>query len=137
MWLFKAKIKPSLQCNYCAENDTIEHFLLHCTETKLFWTRFITWWNGVAEGNYYVFTNPEDKELLFGLKLPPKHYVVNQILVLAKKYIHDSKLTGNAVSFFSFLVLLKQHILYEKEISYRENQIELFDEHWQWMYEQL
>ena len=43
----KMKIKESVKCNFCGESDTISHYLIHCKNTKLYWTTFTRWWNNV------------------------------------------------------------------------------------------
>ena len=41
---------------------------------------------------------------------------LNFILVLAKKYIHDCKMTSQNITFLSFLVLLHQELSFEEQI---------------------
>ena len=133
VWLYKAKIKVSPVCDYCDENDTLEHFFIHCDGTKLFWSRYIAWWNTLSRGTDYVLDTMNDKEILFGF-LSSRFHVVNEILILAKKIIHDNKMAGLNVSFLHFLVVVKHHVTYVKEICYRNNQLELFERHWNWLY---
>ena len=134
-WLFKACIKPSPLCDHCQADDTIEHFFLKCENVKLFWQRFKLWWDRIAKGNYILIDALGDREILFGISVSKKHFVINQILIFAKKCIHDCKLVGESVSFFTFLIRLKNHIIYEREIC--KNKITFFEKHWQWILDQI
>ena len=41
--LFKWKITQSNECNVCKEVDGVEHHLLYCVDSKLFWNRVKEW----------------------------------------------------------------------------------------------
>ena len=86
----------------------------------------------------YCSYNVEAKQILFGLfsqKICPRFLII--YLCWLKIYIYDSKLSGNNVFFLSFLVVLKKHILIEKEISCKNNTNDYFQNNWQWLLEQM
>ena len=63
--------------------------------------------------------------------------IIHKVLILAKKYIHDSRLSSREVSFLTFLVLLKQNVVYEMEICYSKNDVAYFENTWKWLYEEI
>ena len=81
--LSKMKIKNSSLCTFCGiEDETIEHFFLYCSKTKLFLNRF--------------FRNFKDKHkitnisLIFGIP-NEKNDLVNLLLLLVKRYIYNCR----------------------------------------------
>ena len=137
-WLFKAKIKDSPNCEKCNIDDSIEHFFLKCTDVQPFWTSLNKWWNRVTKNllQPIVFT---DQDILLGMK-GSENYVnaLNFILTLSKKYIHDLKmLSKQNISLLAFLVTLKQHLSYEKNICFKNDCAHSFTNNWSWLYDQL
>ena len=104
---------------------------------KHFWLRLTSWWNRIAEPHSVFLDSLSDKVVKFGLQPSRKYFVFNQILILAKKYIHDAKLSSQHISFLTFLVSLKQHILYEMEICFSNNKVEYVETNWKWLYEEV
>jgi hypothetical protein len=136
-WLFNAQIKSSPNCDACQADDTIEHFFLHCENVKLFWKRFHTWWNKVAVGKFQLDIVTE-KDTIFGIKSANKYSTIfNYVAILAKKHIHDAKLTSGTVYFLPFLVLLKQQVILEREIAYKNRRELSFDSNWKWLLDEL
>ena len=125
-------------CDWCKEDDTIEHFFLYCDNVVRFWLSLQKWWNRVAKTSVQEIKLNE-KNILFGINSSNKFSeILNHIILLAKKYIHDCKLTKNApLSFFSFLAILKQEIIYEEEIAIGNNTYNWFRENWFWILEQI
>ena len=84
----------------------------------------------------------DNKSLLLGITENSKTYqTINFIVLLAKKYIHDIKITSQdnrlSISFYNYLMILKQQLQYEKEICIKNNSAEAFNTIWQWLDEQL
>ena len=58
--------------------------------------------------------------------------------MLANKFIHDNKMIAmKQVSFPAFLITLKLQLNYEKQICMKSNHFTVFNEKWNWLYEQL
>ena len=124
-WLYNAKIKPSPDCDLCNIDDTLTHFFVSCQAVTVFWSQMKRWWARIC--NNIQLT---DEIILLGHFKKPKHNLspaLNFILILAKKFIHDSKMNGSTyVSFLAFLQTLKQQISYEKQICLKNNNHESF-----------
>ena len=137
-WLFKAKIKDSPSCKYCSSDDTIEHFFLHCNDVALFWRMLTSWWNRVVNDDSQINVL-DDKDILFGIKTSNTYIcLLNSIILCAKKYIHDIKLSSDQhISFITFLIILKQHATYQNEISNRNINRNQARDIWYWLYDQL
>ena len=83
----------------------------------------------------YIIT---DMDILFGI-FPVENVLfnLNFVLLFAKKYIHDCKMTNQNITFLSFLVLLRQELYYEEQICIKnECEQELINK-WSWLYDQL
>ena len=58
-----------------------------------------------------------DIDILFGIFSVENILLnLNFILLIAKTYIHDCKITNQNIPFLSFLVLLRQELYYEEQI---------------------
>ena len=136
-WLYNAKIKDTPECNNCKNDDTIEHFFLHCPYIAPFWKRFQQWWNRIAENKLRLETLTE-KEILFGFQSQNKCGIIfNHVLLLAKKYIHDTKMSDGNICFYIFLVVLKQQFSYEMEIDSKNGKARVSESKFAWLFEQL
>ena len=136
-WLFNAKIKDNPNCETRNCDDTLEHFFVSYNEVKDFWSALNRWWNrrySVLATTYSI----TDTDIIFGI-LSSEKYVLNLnfILVLAKKYIHDCKMTSQNITFLSFLVLLRQELSFEEQICIKNQREQDFIEKWFWLYDQL
>ena len=106
-------------------------------EVKDFWSALNRWWNrrsSVLATTYSI----TDTDISFGI-LSSEKYVLNLnfILVLAKNYIHDCKMTSQNITFLSFLVLLRQELSFEEQICIKNQREQDFIEKWFWLYDQL
>ena len=125
-WLYNVKIKNSPLCD-CGEDDTIEHFFIVCTECHNFWKALINWCENTAKIKY----DWDNTDIMFGIGgSDPNAKTLNYIIILAKKYIHDQKLTNNKVSFLSFLQLLKGELELEKLICLKQDKEPSFNKKW-------
>ena len=136
-WLFNAKIKDNPNCETCNCDDTLEHVFESCDEVKDFWSALNRWWNrrsSVLVTTYSI----TDTDIIFGI-LSSEKYVLNLnfISVLAKKYIHDCKMTSQNITFLSFLVLLRQELSFEEHICIKIQREQDFIEKCFWLYDQL
>ena len=115
-WLFITKIKQDPNCDICQLDDTLSHFFVQCNQVKYFWTALNRWWNR-STPTQTTYHNISELDIIFGIFNSEKYTShLNFIILLAKKYIHDCKMTTRPISFFSFLVLVRQELNFEKEI---------------------
>ena len=136
-WLYNAKIKDTPECSNCKNDDTIEHFFLLCPYIAPFWKRFKKWWNRTAGIKLRLETLTEN-EILFGFQSQNKYGITfNHVLLLAKKYIHDTKMSDGNICFYTFLGILKQQISYEMEIDFRTVKAQVSESKFALLFDQL
>lgn len=135
-WLFNAGIKGSPNCETCNIDDTLIHFFIDCVHVENFWSNFRIWWSDVT---LLPGINLSNKDLLLGITKSEKNFLtLNYIIMLANKFIHDNKMIAmKQVSFPAFLITLKLQLNYEKQICMKSNNFTVFNEKWNWLYEQL
>ena len=77
-------------------------------------------------------------EVLFGVK-STENFALNldYVWLLAKKYIHDCKMTSRSIIFLSFLVLLRQELYYEELICIINQYEQDFIDKWGRLYDQF
>ena len=79
-----------------------------------------------------------DMDILFGISTVENAlFNLNFVLLFAKKYIHDCKMTNQSIAFLSFLVLLRQELYYEEQICIKNQCEQEFIDKWAWFYDQL
>ena len=91
----------------------LEHFFVQCDDVREFWTSLNRWWNRRTS----MLTAPytiTDMDILFGISTVENAlFNLNFVLLFAKKYIHDCKITNQNIAFLSFLVLLRHELYYD------------------------
>ena len=135
-WLFNVGIKNSPNCETCNVDDTLIHFFIDCVHVQTFWANFRIWWANIT---LLPGINLSIQDLLLGVNKLDQHFLtLNYIIILANKFIHDHKMVAKKdISFTAFLVTLKIQLTYEKQICIKKNQITVFDEKWNWLFDQL
>ena len=95
------------------------------------------WWNRRTS----MLTAPytiTDIDILFGISTVENVlFNLNFVLLFAKKYIHDCKMTNQNIAFLSFLVLFRQELYYEEQICIKNQCEQEFIDKWAWLYDQL
>jgi hypothetical protein len=84
------KIKPTDQCDYCQESDTIEHHLVECKASDNFWKRVFNWW----AANIKTWFQVDTYEIIFGIPNERSEIIVNQlnyIILLGKYFIYKKR----------------------------------------------
>ena len=134
-WLYNARLKDSPNCDTCLVDDNLLHFFINCIHVQDFWTSFKQWWAEVTSQPQQL----SQQDIMFGVKKSNKYYQsVNNVLILANKFIHDSNMVSRTkVSFHAFLTSLKLHLWYEKQICVKNSEQALFEKKWNWLIEQL
>ena len=119
-WLYDITITDSSKCNFCDEEDNIQHFLLYCKNTHSFWNSFVNWWHYHSE---IVIEETLDEHLLFGYPgNTDVELVLNYCILFAKYYIYCKKLNGtNNIDLYDYLVRLKQRLTFEQIICQKYN----------------
>ena len=125
-WLCQIKEKDSAKCNYCNENDTIEHFFITCPCTIIFWQSFADWFSRITQADYGL----EFDSIIFG---DQSEYIYKQILnyctIIAKYFIYQNKLKGEThkINIYNYLQNLKNNLDIKHEYASRNNKLEAFE----------
>ena len=126
--LYKMKLRTSPSCDRCNHpHENLFHLLYECPSTQIFWQMVISWWNEKRSEN--VTLNATD--ILYGYKpelnisLALNHYVI-----IAKYHIFLSWLNKASPSFEIFSLLLKEKILCERTIAFKNNTLRKFRAKW-------
>ena len=88
-WLNTMKIKDSPNCTFCNIDDNLIHYFAVCKRVQTFWISFEKWWIKI----YGDLGKLDIKTVIFGA--PSWSYkadVFNYCLILAKLYVHKSKI---------------------------------------------
>ena len=103
-WLFNLKVVSSPLCLLCNEDDTLQHFFVHCDLSVQFRNSFVTWWNNLTNEEF-----PQDERIiLFGLPAyTPLADLFNFCIIFAKWHIYKAKMVSQTPSLYSFLKALK------------------------------
>jgi exonuclease III len=113
--LFDMKIKPTPECSYCQEIDTIQHFFLYCPKSNAFWKSLTSWLNNNIEGSMIVI---DEIDIILGhLSIGDKYNVINYCILYAKYYIYKQRLFyNNDINLYEFLMVLKDKLKTEYNI---------------------
>ena len=126
--LFKWKIKESIICDRCsAYADGIEHHLIACLNTQLFWDRLFNWWRSCMKIMFPIDTY----DILFGLNNPNDDVIINQInftTLHAMYYIYNCNRKQDIPELYHFLMELKGKMV-------TECKVKQFDKAWAELYD--
>jgi hypothetical protein len=123
------KIKQSNECDYCKEADTIEHFLVECTNTYTMWQHIFNWWASNMEAWFQVNTY----EIIFGVPNEFNEPIVNQInfiILSGKYYIYRNKKKNKPLHLYEFLLDCKNQMEIKYEIMSSKAQLKWFETEW-------
>lgn len=123
-YLANIRIKKEDTCTFCDEIDSIQHFLLDCENTRLFWSRICTW----MEQNTGLLIDISQQEYMLGVHpTSPGSRKINFIALFAKFFIHRQKLFHQGdFPLPLFLRELRTKLQIEKQISFLEGKPEKF-----------
>ena len=80
----------------------------------------------------------KDSEIILGACHTRRHVeILSFIFIIAKKYIHDSKLKQLQVSFLALLHVLKNELPIEQMIRLQQDQINCFNKKLKWLDDQI
>lgn len=100
------------ECAFCTSNiETEEHLFFACIFTKIFWDSFCIW----ADYNGLGISSLTYSNVKFGLMLEnkKKQFTINNLIVMAKFFIHKCKFGDAKPAFIVFLkdlVILKDSL---------------------------
>ena len=134
-WLHIQTVADTPYCDFCDnEVDDIVHYFFGCSTLNNLWSHLERWWNRTAD--YQVKVTP--KHIIFGFYYDNESFSnVNYVLLLAKWYIKCQRYHERHIDFYSFLSVLKQHLLTEKYICTSSNKMHLFNKKWSTILENL
>jgi hypothetical protein len=106
--------------------DSIEHYLLHCENTHIFWRQVFNW----GATNLKVWLQVDTYEVLFGIPNENNEPIINQInfiILYGKYYINRCKKTETKMHLYEFLLECKKQMMlkHELETSAGEHELEL------------
>jgi hypothetical protein len=113
-------------CDYCKEIDSLLHRFIECRVAKAFWAEFVHWWRNITG----VIITLTGEDILFGLYSISLYSLNNSILV-AKYYIHTQKCYKNPVIFEVYKRIMKHKISMEKYILTKNKKLNIFNDRWQ------
>lgn len=114
-WLYNIRVLDSPLCKKCNTDDTVMHYFIECDKLQNFWASFANWWCRLTASDI----NLTETIIIFGTTMPSRKLeLLNFCLILAKKYISDSKPKVKDITLFDFLVILRNKIE-EKHVYYQ------------------
>lgn len=83
------KLVSSPKCSFCQVHDeSLEHLLVHCKFTQIFWSAVTTWLNEFNIGIGYL----NEKIILLGVTNQVENYkLINHILIIGKQVIYSCR----------------------------------------------
>ena len=116
-------------CNYCKENETTMHVLLHCPHVHLFWQKL----NYFIGAKFKKDIKTDEKMLLLGYDIDNNDSIlVNVILVYAQFTIYNlyvsCQFTSKQFSFFSLLADFKRELIINLKFLEKNNKIHVTEE---------
>jgi hypothetical protein len=115
------KIRDNNYCDKCKQIDTMEHMLINCEESKLFWKQIFNWW----AANMKIWFEVGTYEIVFGIPNDLSEHIVNQLnffIIVAKYYIYKCKKTASYMHVYELLLEVKQRIIMKREFKYETDQ---------------
>jgi hypothetical protein len=134
--LKKWKIRDNSTCNLCGEEETIEHFIFHCSDTTTLWASIMKWWKTEFEFSIPITI----LEVLFGIpnERNDKYInLLNVIILYAKHYIYYAKKKEERVDLYNYLLALKIELKLKKNYYKENNKINIFNSKWLELYEKI
>jgi hypothetical protein len=127
-FLYKIKVKDCNFCTFCKEKpETIEHLLWRCHKVSDLWHELNRW---IFEMTYIEI--PLNLEIaMFGLLHPyDANLIKNKIILLTKFYIFRTKVNEGMVNFEALKNYLKENLILEKHISFKNVTPEKYNTYW-------
>lgn len=123
-------------CDFCNQEDSIQHFFYECNVSKTFWKHFSTWWHSVT----LVNLNVNLYDIIFGVMNPSSDTMIdalNYCILLGKRFISTQKKTNKDCFLYYYQIELRQMLELEKYICVEKAQEKKFTKRWSFIYENL
>ena len=127
-FLFKIKVKQSDKCSFCnEETESLEHIFWSCPKVIDLWVKINEW---IFDSTQIEL--PLNIEIvLFGiLQKTSKNWIRNLLLLLTKFYIYRTKLCGDPLNIIAVKNYIKENLLIEKYIYFKNNPQEVDNSCW-------
>ena len=127
--LFQWKIVQTDLCQRCDDPDNLLHHFFYCNEMVIFWSSFKKWWSQFCDNcgeitPLSILLGTMQVENVISLSLTLLYF-------LAKWYIYRNKYLGKRCCFLEYLPELKNRLLVEKMIFFKNNQFIKFTMMWE------
>lgn len=124
-YLANIRIRQDDKCSFCAEVDTIQHFLAECDDTRRLWNQIRSW----MEQNTGFQMDISQQEFLLGVHpRVPGSRKINLIAIMAKFFTHRQKLFHNGdLPLTLFLREFRTRLQIEKHICALEGKPDKFN----------
>jgi hypothetical protein len=109
------KIQASGLCEKCNEIETIEHFLVECPSSLIFWKHIFNWWGSNSQVKFPLMTY----EIIFGIPNESEEIIIenfNYLLLCGNYYVYKSKLKKESLDTYKFLLECKTRLIYDIKI---------------------
>ena len=101
------------------------HLLAFCPNVSVFW-------NVNTHIKYRVDNVLDEVSIKYGYELHDHNFLLfNYILLVSKWHVYVRKLDNLPLCLISFLELLKEKVLLEKNIAFRNGKLKQFNERWE------
>ena len=127
--LYKWKIVQTPLCNSCKVNDTIEHHLFSCRDSKKLWDGIENW----LRDNLSIGYKLTECEILFGIPISNTVDldIMNFLILMGKQYINKQKTGKKEIYFFEFLnqirskleIIITSNLILDRENSEWQNNL--------------
>jgi hypothetical protein len=104
------KIQESDLCEECKKTETIEHFLVECPSTLIFWKHVFNWWGSMSQVKFPILTY----EIIFGIPNESEENIIenfNYLLLCGNYYVYKSKLRKEKLDTYKFLLECKTRLI--------------------------
>jgi hypothetical protein len=124
------KIEENNICDYCHKyEDCIEHHLVACVYTRVFWDAVLNWW----KASMCTIFPLDTYDIIFGLENESNDKVINQlnyIMLHGIYYVYVSKQAKKELDVYNFLLDCKNKLLMEQEIMSSQDRSDSFEKNW-------
>jgi hypothetical protein len=111
------KVRDNNKCDQCNDIDTMEHMLVNCEESKVFWKRIFKWW----AANMNIWFEVGTYEIIFGIPNDLGENIINQLnffIIVAKYHIYKCKKAASYMHVYEFLLEIKQRLIMKRDYKY-------------------
>jgi hypothetical protein len=131
------KIKQTSICEHCKDEiEDIEHMLVACPDTLIFWNAVFEWW----KASFSTFIQTDTYDIIFGMLNENDDDFITQynyILLHGCHYIYKCKKKNRRTELYEFLLECKNKLKIEEEIYATNKKTENFEKKWANLYNNL